>query len=241
MRDPDSSSPAETESVSIEVSQWQEGAIDTAGEAIFVVGDVHGCALQLRTLLETFAQFRLQIARPVRLVFLGDVIDRGPNSIEALRLWAAAESLVRDVSVERLMGNHEQLLLLAIREGTFAHRAERLWLELGGRSLVRELREAISSPDARISEVLIKSCLGNAVWRRLNDLKPFRVVGNLLFVHAGVHPERVRMEFLGLSAQTLPDDKCHWGWIEDEFLRWSNGFGGTIVVHGMCLQPDTGC
>ncbi len=42
--------------------------------------------------------------KPEFPIFLGDVIDRGPQSMEALSA----------VSVERLMGNHEQLLLLAV-------------------------------------------------------------------------------------------------------------------------------
>ena len=41
----------------------------------YVIGDIHGCADELRYLVEA-----LPLARGDRLVFLGDYIDRGPDS-----------------------------------------------------------------------------------------------------------------------------------------------------------------
>ena len=72
-----------------------------------IIGDIHGCALTLKTLLERMGYGKRQgvYEHPQRTaVFLGDIIDRGPRIRESLHL-------VRDM-VERgtaliVMGNHE--------------------------------------------------------------------------------------------------------------------------------------
>lgn len=75
----------------------------------FVVGDVHGCREQLEALLEAGRS----VAPGAHLTFLGDLADRGPDSVGALR--AAADALSawrgRGLDATLLPGNHEQMLL----------------------------------------------------------------------------------------------------------------------------------
>lgn len=78
---------------------------------IIVVGDVHGCLDELTALL---ALVNYDKANGDRLIFLGDLLDRGPKSIEALRY-------VRELGVECVLGNHEEK---HIRYA--AHRAKQL-------------------------------------------------------------------------------------------------------------------
>ncbi|MBF0613736.1 MAG: symmetrical bis(5'-nucleosyl)-tetraphosphatase [Magnetococcales bacterium] len=66
--------------------------------AVYAIGDVHGCLSELRMLLKEIA---FQPGRD-RLWFVGDIINRGPDSLGTLRL-------VRDLGdrAVTLMGNHE--------------------------------------------------------------------------------------------------------------------------------------
>jgi predicted phosphodiesterase len=66
-----------------------------------VIGDVHGCAHELRTLIEAFSP------RPGdRLIAAGDLINRGPDSPGVLKL-------VREHQIQPILGNHEVRLLTA--------------------------------------------------------------------------------------------------------------------------------
>jgi len=70
---------------------------------ILFVGDIQGCADELRALLEA-AGFR---AARHRLVPVGDTINRGPDAPEVLRL-------LRDAGAEPILGNHERHLLSVV-------------------------------------------------------------------------------------------------------------------------------
>ncbi|WP_208354230.1 symmetrical bis(5'-nucleosyl)-tetraphosphatase [Pseudaestuariivita rosea] len=68
----------------------------------FVIGDVHGCLLELRQLVRKI-QFR---PRQDRLIFVGDLVGRGPFPLETLEY-------VRDLGSMgiNIMGNHDLALL----------------------------------------------------------------------------------------------------------------------------------
>lgn len=77
----------------------------------FIIGDIHGCAKTTRKLVE-------DIIRPSetdRLVFVGDYIDRGPDSkgvVDYVKHLYENENF----EVIPLRGNHEQMLLNAIED-----------------------------------------------------------------------------------------------------------------------------
>src|SRR3954468_1783125 len=98
--------------VALEQSAWREQPLCLDGKTVFAIGDVHGCDRQLAALLDTFSE--LAATQPARLVFLGDLICRGPSSLAALKLWADASLDARFTRVHRVTGNHEQLLMLSI-------------------------------------------------------------------------------------------------------------------------------
>jgi serine/threonine protein phosphatase 1 len=78
---------------------------------IFAIGDIHGVYSKLRDLL---ARLPYKPGRD-RLVFLGDYLDRGPDSAKVLDLLCELKSY--DPDIIALLGNHEYLLLEYYRSG----------------------------------------------------------------------------------------------------------------------------
>lgn len=86
------------------------------------IGDVHGCAAALATLLEVVAPDAEDT-----LVMLGDYIDRGPDSRGVIEILLGERERTQLVP---LLGNHEQMLLAALEfPGDMA-----AWLEFGGQA-----------------------------------------------------------------------------------------------------------
>ncbi len=80
-----------------------------------IIGDIHGCATELRLLLEKLG-YRVngdEITPPSKrkVLFLGDLVDRGPDNLQVLR-WVMG--MVRRGDALCLMGNHEAKILRAL-------------------------------------------------------------------------------------------------------------------------------
>ena len=74
-------------------------------ERTIVIGDVHGCADELGDLLG-----RLQVQAQDRIIQVGDLINRGPDSVRCVRIAQAHR-------FELVYGNHELRLLQARKSG----------------------------------------------------------------------------------------------------------------------------
>lgn len=72
----------------------------TEGRTLFI-GDVHGCADELEKLLEAFHPKAKD-----RIIFVGDLINRGPDSARVMRM-------ARELSAHAVLGNHEVRFLEA--------------------------------------------------------------------------------------------------------------------------------
>jgi len=85
--------------------------------ATYVIGDLQGCAHETQLLLDRIAG---DAPGPARILFVGDLVNRGPDSIGALRRLKA---LQESGQAEALLGNHD-LHLLALAEGFGKLRAD---------------------------------------------------------------------------------------------------------------------
>lgn len=193
------------------------------GYRAYAIGDVHGRLDLLDALL---AKIEADIARRRRaqnlVVFLGDLIDRGPQSaqvIERLRTWRPAEA-----SVIFLCGNHEEVLL-RILAGEPAILSD--WLRFGGSECLRSygLAPVRLSKDEGQALAQVKAAIPvehQAFLSTFADTFRFR---DYLFVHAGIRPGR------GVAAQ----DKKDLRWIRHPFLDdvTDHGF---VVVHGHTIS-----
>jgi serine/threonine protein phosphatase 1 len=221
----------------VEISDWKPAPFDLKGETVFAIGDVHGCAAELRALLASIRVLAGEAPGKRRLVYLGDMINRGPDSIGVLQQWAGSEEAHGVDHVDRLMGNHEIMMMLTVIGGPHAHKAETMWLSkrMGGHILLDEMAARAGRPAAHADQALLHDALGEAVVHRLQGMRSHVRLGNTVFVHGGLDPHAEEDEFL--ARPWLIFTEARWAWINHGFLDWKKGFGGTLVVHGH-TPPD---
>jgi serine/threonine protein phosphatase 1 len=185
---------------------------------IYAVGDIHGRADLLRETLERLDedQWRRPIAYAVE-IFLGDYVDRGPDSKGVIDLLAAR--LVQSHAV-CLRGNHEELMESFLHEPSVVDS----WLKLGGLQTLISYGVA-PRPSGTESGDDLRQRFCRAFPRThqlfLQCLKPWVCCGDYLFVHAGIRPQ------VPFEQQTMDD----LFWIREEFLS-SSLHHGKYIVHG---------
>lgn len=187
------------------------------GERIYAVGDIHGRLDLLDGLLDQIVGY--EEAYPcagTRLIFLGDYIDRGPDSFGVIERFV--QGLPGGLKAHFLKGNHEAIMLECL-EGPawFAN-----WAANGGLATVKSYGVNISAAaDAETVLRQLRKAVPPAHLAFLRGLKTTMEVGDYFFVHAGVRPG------LPLDGQTEED----YLFIREKFLRHRGDFG-KIVVHG---------
>ena len=198
-----------------------------AGRRIYAVGDIHGRADLLSDLLMRIDDDLK--ARPTAdsvQVFLGDYIDRGPNSRQVIDLLIA-RGRRRDVLF--LKGNHEYCALQFLSDPTVLSE----WQNIGGlNTLLSYGVVPTRSDDPKLQHKV------SAAFRRampdshrcfIESLALSFACGDFFFVHAGVRPG------IPLQRQSQQDLL----WIRDDFLLHEEDFG-MVVVHGHTpiYKPD---
>lgn len=185
--------------------------------ATHIIGDVHGCYRELCELLE-----RLGPASDDRLIFVGDLVVRGPDNAGVVRLFLDGE--LRNATV--LLGNNEEKLPPTLRgEPTYATPAVMATL--------KQLR------DARILDATLE----------LFRTFPLYVdLGETAVVHAGVRPgvalgEQTREDLLKIKTVDGTADGAMW-WEEYEGAQ-RVVFGHHVfrdpLVRENAIGLDTGC
>ena len=197
-----------------------------SGTRIYAIGDVHGCVELLRKLQSMILEDAADHpdARKV-VVYLGDYIDRGPDSRAVIDLLID-EKLPGFESVF-LRGNHEESLLQFLDDT----RIGPAWLAYGGDSTLYSYGvrpPASTNPEdlaAAQTELLRLLPASHLEFYRATKLT--HVEGDYAFVHAGFR------ENVALDRQSA-DDML---WIRDEFLE-SNADFGKLVVHGHSISES---
>ena len=115
---------------------------------IFAIGDIHGRSDLLAALLDEAAREPRRAAWRV-VVLLGDLVDRGPDSLGAINLAIDAARRAGAVETVALMGNHEAMMRLALDEAT--PRAEAIdalqtWIANGGDNTLAEFVRFSATP-----------------------------------------------------------------------------------------------
>lgn len=199
---------------------WKQPPAVPDGHRVYAIGDVHG---QDHLLADLLAQIDRDIAaRPgpaMTIVFLGDLIDRGPSSAEVIeRLRTFRPARLRTIF---LIGNHEEVLL-RILGGNGDLIGD--WLSFGGKECVQSYGLDASTiaelePDEAVAS--IRSAIPASHRGFLASFADTFCAGDYLFVHAGIRPG------VALAEQSQADLR----WIREPFLDHP-GRHDTMVVHG---------
>ncbi len=172
---------------------------------LFVVGDVHGCRAELETLLDG-----LPLARGDHVAFVGDYIDRGPDSAGVVDVCLALERR-SDVTTTFLKGNHEDMCLAYLGH---PGRWGEAWLGNGGAAALRSY-----GVDPHAGARAAAAALPPEHVAFFERLVPSLVVDGWLIVHAGVRPDR----------SWADQDEEDLYWIREEFILRPHGLPQTIV------------
>ena len=195
------------------------------GYRVYAVGDIHGRADLLARLHRSIrADAERTRARHKVLVYLGDYIDRGPDSRDVVNMLVHMP--LGGFETIHLKGNHEDLLLDYLDGGD-----GRVWLFNGGDATLASYGEAVYDPYLRGSELerLRRRLLAGIPADHLaflRGLKTRHAVGDYLFVHAGVRP--------GVALDDQKEKDLIW--IRGPFLDATEDFG-KVVVHGHTIHP----
>lgn len=190
------------------------------GERVYAIGDIHGRYDLFRRIFDKVIH-HWESAPPtfqtIKIVLLGDIIDRGSDSAECLDF---AHELVTQSDVKLLLGNHEDLLLKSIAGNSVA---QEIWLANGGLAFLQNF--GISSPlpgeDSFDFAERIVSGVPPHLINMLQEAPLTLRSGDYLFVHAGVKPG------VALHRQSEQDLL----FIRETFTK-SSRWHGAMVVHG---------
>ncbi|MBR9919791.1 MAG: serine/threonine protein phosphatase [Bacteroidetes bacterium] len=170
--------------------------------------DIHGCNATFRALLE-----EMDPGNEDQLCFLGDYIDRGPDSKGVIdTIWEWREKVDRLIC---LRGNHEQLLL----EGLDDACSLAVWMANGG-------RETLDSFQAKTIADIPSDYINF-----FHSTSHFAEVENAILVHAGLN-------FITSDGSPYSDlDGMLWirNWYKDINYDW---LGERMVIHGHTPVSD---
>ena len=196
------------------------------GVRLYAFGDIHGCRAELDRLLDAVDadDARRGPARTM-LIFLGDVVDRGPDSagvVERLMELSRTRTAVRF-----LKGNHEELFLQAL-DGE--KEALRVFCRVGGRETImsygvdEQEYNALDYDDLAVRLETLVPASHRAFIERFEDMVQS---GDYAFVHAGIRPE------VPLEDQRGADLR----WIRSAFIDYRRAHP-KVIVHGHTISEE---
>lgn len=204
----------------------QSGPAGVRGWRAYAIGDVHGRFDLLDQLLAKIEHdLRARPAKKVLLIFVGDLIDRGPSSAQVVeRLRTYSHPNVRTVFI---LGNHEEVLLRIL-----AGDADLItkWRWFGGTECLSSYGvDTLKLSSMKVEEALevIRAAIPEKHVEFLETFDDSCRFGDYLFVHAGIRPG------VEIDQQKQSDLR----WIREAFL-FDETDHGFVVVHGHTIRPE---
>ncbi|WP_457587703.1 metallophosphoesterase [Ensifer canadensis] len=193
----------------------------------FAIGDIHGRADLLDTLLVAIDKRASDMTIDYSIVFLGDVIDRGPESKRALEL--VGEAIASKPGSSLILGNHDWFPIRILDElaGDHAEMALDHWIyNMGGGSTL--LSYGFDPDGFTVADLDENFPRGHLDLVR-NAVSHVELEGHIL-VHAGLAPG------IALAEQSRRDMM----WIAEPFLSSTEDFE-KVVVHGHTVTASRRC
>lgn len=186
----------------------------------FVIGDIHGCARELKilwTYLLEKAGFDVNVDK---LIFLGDYIDRGPESKQVIDFCVSLQKQVQKTVF--LKGNHEDMFLDFLGENG---RSGEYFIQNGGDKTLHSYNAVYFKSSTKIREK-DKAAIPKEHLEFFLSLKNYHIEDKYIFIHAGVNPK------LPLDKQ----DVSNFFWQRDQFYDfieyYHKDFGERTFIHG---------
>ena len=156
-----------------------QNALDN-GHNIWAIGDVHGFSVTLEALLDT-----CDLSMDDRVVLLGDLIDRGPDSFDVVRIARS------DPRIQCVKGNHEDMMANGFKIELLNHPDSdmRYWLYNGGyATLASYIRDYTDGNGHEDSEQLLLQVSDDKEW--MQRLPSHIILDKWRLVHAGYDPRQ---------------------------------------------------
>ena len=172
----------------------------------YVIGDIHGCLDELTHLIDG-----LPLQPGDRLVFLGDYVDRGPDSRGVINYICDLQKR-RELELVCLKGNHEDMFMAYL--GLAGQHGD-MFLYNGG--LATLYSYGVKPKETSATDIRTKIVADHIEF--LKSLKLYFVMEPFIFVHAGIHPLK------SLEKQSETDLL----WIRNEFISNPHRLPFTVV------------
>lgn len=205
----------------LDLRQWDMGG------NIYVIPDIHGCLHALHEAEGRIAADRDEAQDTAIIVYLGDYVDRGPDSAGVIE--HLIEGSIAKAHRIMLCGNHDQIFHAVL----CAQADPRGWLSLGGRETLRsygmydaDIHRLSASPRKLAEAVRSHVPDSHKLFLKLLPVAA-RIGPRHIFVHAGLYPGRP------LDRQT--DE--HMMWIREPFLTDGPQMP-MMVVHGHTIVRE---
>lgn len=194
------------------------------GTRFYVIGDIHGRNDLFEALIMAIEDEASKAGElDVRVVLLGDLVDRGPASAQVV---ANAREWQKRRQVDIVAGNHEQMFL----ESFDSDKVLRHFIRHGGRETIL----SYGVPEDRYNEATIEqlqAMMHDHVPQEdrefLSRFDEMIIAGDYLFVHAGIRPG------VELEEQSREDMM----WIREQFLDHEGKYP-YHVVHGHTIFEE---
>ncbi len=196
------------------------------GERLYAIGDIHGRLDLLEALIDRI-DFDNDARGPAKttLVFLGDLMDRGPDSRGVIERLMQIKASKRNAVF--LMGNHEELMI-RVWEGDRATAAT--FNRAGGRETLMSYGVSGETYDDWDLGAVTEQTGHLVPEEHIAFLRSFQdwfKAGDYVFAHAGIRP--------GIDMEE--QDSADLRWIRGEFTR-SESDHGFVVIHGHTITDD---
>ena len=188
------------------------------GKLLYAIGDIHGrsdCLKRAHAVIDRDVAERGAADRALE-IYVGDYIDRGPDSKGVIDLLVARSTAAATIF---LRGNHEIMMESFLRgEIPFDD-----WRRLGGLETILsygvDARGLLEKGGVQPRDLAEKVPVQHL--RFISSLKSVHTAGGYCFVHAGLRPG------VAIERQSIDD----LAWIREDFLNYAGKFG-FIVIHG---------
>lgn len=179
---------------------------------IYVMSDIHGEYGLFMQMLE-----KIEFKDDDMLIILGDVIDRGKDSIKIL------EYIVNKDNIEFILGNHEQMFLdfVEAKDEQDKYFAYHLWMNNGGYTTLDEYDKLSNSKQQELIEYMKKASL-------------FMIVNDYILVHSGINV--VGLENLTIDEILTYQSVDDLVWSREDFYE-NKAIDGYTIIFGHTPTP----